>query len=69
MNEPFPGNLFADVTLALPGEAGRKNLQRMNDKVAAAITQHDDKHVIFYEPVNKEKEKEEKAQRSNPNHL
>eukprot|EP00729_Bicosta_minor_P008698 gene8698-2097_t len=51
MNEPFPGNLYADPTLALPGEAGRRNLQRMNDRIAAAITANDDKHVIFYEPV------------------
>jgi hypothetical protein len=42
MNEPFPGNLYADPTLALPGEAGRRNLQRMNDKVVRLLG------VIFF---------------------
>ena len=51
MNEPFAGDVFKDPLLFLPGVAGRKNLARMHDAVAAAIRQHDDRHMIFYEPV------------------
>jgi len=51
MNEPFAGNFFQDPTLLLPGEAGKKNLQRLHDGVAEAIRTVDDHHIIFYEPV------------------
>ena len=33
------GNIYADPLLLLPGNAGRKNLQRMNDAVAAGKMQ------------------------------
>jgi endoglycosylceramidase len=51
INEPFAGNFYEDPALLLPGVAGKKNLQRMYDIVAAAIRQHDHRHILFYEPV------------------
>jgi len=51
INEPFAGNFYEDPALLLPGVAGRKNLQGMYDTLAAAIRKHDDRHIIFYEPV------------------
>jgi len=51
INEPFAGDFYADPLLLLPGEAGRKNLARMYETVAASIREHDDDHLIFYEPV------------------
>jgi len=50
MNEPFAGNVEADPLLFLPGVAG-KRLMQMHEAVAAGIRKHDDRHVIFYEPV------------------
>ena len=49
--EPFAGNLYEDPTLALPGVAGKKNLQRMHDSVARRIRAADLRHNIFFEPV------------------
>lgn len=51
MNEPFAGNIFEQPELVLPGVAGRRNLQRMHDAVAAGVRQVDTTHIIFYEPV------------------
>ena len=51
MNEPFAGNFYADPTLLLPGNAGRKNLARLHEAAAGAIREHDDRHLVFYEPV------------------
>jgi len=51
INEPFAGNIYSDPTLLLPGVAGKKNLARMYEAVAKAIRQHDDRHLVFYEPV------------------
>lgn len=51
MNEPFAGNAYADPTILLPGEAGRRNLQRMNDAVAAAVRISDPDRILFFEPV------------------
>lgn len=52
INEPFAGNFYQDPSLLLPGVAGKKNLQRMYDILAEAIRKHDDRHIIFYEPVS-----------------
>ena len=49
--EPFAGNFYEDPTLALPGVAGKKNLQRMYDSVAKRIRAADLRHNIFFEPV------------------
>jgi endoglycosylceramidase len=51
MNEPFAGDLYADPLVLLPGVAGRRNLQRMYDSIAPGIRDHDERHIIFYEPV------------------
>ena len=51
MNEPFAGNFYVHPELLLPGVAGSRNLQRMHDAVANAIRKHDDRHILFYEPV------------------
>ena len=51
MNEPFAGNAYADPAILLPGEAGRRNLQRMYDAVGVAIRDTDPDHIQFYEPV------------------
>mmetsp|Transcript_21345 Transcript_21345/g.51747 ORF Transcript_21345/g.51747 Transcript_21345/m.51747 type:complete len:483 (-) Transcript_21345:156-1604(-) len=51
INEPFAGNIYEDPTLLLPGVAGSKNLQRTHDAIAKAIRKHDDRHMVFYEPV------------------
>lgn len=51
INEPFAGDIFKDPALLLPGEAGRRNLLPMYDRVAAAIRAQDPVHLIFYEPV------------------
>eukprot|EP00854_Cymbomonas_tetramitiformis_P014824 gene14824-17524_t len=51
INEPFAGNWFKDPLLLLPGVAGEKNLMRSYDAAAAGIRKHDDRRIIFYEPV------------------
>lgn len=51
INEPFAGDVYADPLLFLPGNAGRWNLQPTYEKVAPAIRQFDEQHLIFYEPV------------------
>eukprot|EP00756_Hemistasia_phaeocysticola_P023153 Hpha_TRINITY_DN15873_c1_g6::TRINITY_DN15873_c1_g6_i1::g.189793::m.189793/K05991/E3.2.1.123; endoglycosylceramidase len=51
INEPFAGDVYADPTLFLPGEAGKKNLQPLYEAVQEKIRLHDKDHVIFYEPV------------------
>jgi endoglycosylceramidase len=51
MNEPQPGNFFEDPLLGVPGVAGAKNLIRMHDAVAAGIRKHDQRHIVFFEPV------------------
>jgi endoglycosylceramidase len=51
MNEPFAGDFYRDPLVLLPGVAGKHNLQRMYDAVAPRIREHDERHVIFYEPV------------------
>lgn len=51
INEPFAGDVYADPTLFLPGVAGKKNLAPFYEAVQEKIREHDDEHVIFYEPV------------------
>ena len=51
INEPMCGNFYKDPSLLLPGIAGKKNLQKLYDTVAAAIRKHDERHILFYEPV------------------
>jgi endoglycosylceramidase len=51
INEPFAGDFYKDPLIMAPGVAGRRNLQKMHDAVAAAIRKVDAAHLIFYEPV------------------
>lgn len=51
MNLVWAGDFYADPEVLLPGVAGKRNLQRMYDHVAPYIRQHDERHMIFYEPV------------------
>ena len=51
MNEPFAGNFYENPELLLPGVAGSRNLQRLHDACAGGIRKHDDRHIVFYEPV------------------
>ena len=51
MNEPFPGNVYTDPTLFIPGRTGSTELQPMYDKIAPYIRAVDNTSMIFYEPV------------------
>ena len=51
INEPFAGNFYADPLVLLPGVAGKQNLARVYGNVSKAIRAHDDRHLLFYEPV------------------
>eukprot|EP00746_Dinoflagellata_sp_MGD_P068224 gnl/MRDRNA2_/MRDRNA2_28117_c0_seq1.p1 gnl/MRDRNA2_/MRDRNA2_28117_c0~~gnl/MRDRNA2_/MRDRNA2_28117_c0_seq1.p1 ORF type:complete len:553 (-),score=85.00 gnl/MRDRNA2_/MRDRNA2_28117_c0_seq1:48-1706(-) len=51
INEPFPGDIYRDPLLLVPGVAGSRSLQAAYDTVAKAIRSIDDTTVIMYEPV------------------
>lgn len=51
INEPFPGDIFADPTLLIPGVAGAKSLQPFYEEIVKSVHANDDKHMVFYEPV------------------
>jgi len=51
INEPFPGDIFHDPLLLLPGEAGRRNLMPAYNEVAAAIRKEDDETIVMFEPL------------------
>jgi endoglycosylceramidase len=51
INEPFAGDVFQRPELLLPGVAGATNLQPLYAALAAAIRDHDDEQLLFYEPV------------------
>jgi len=50
-NEPFPGDIYADILLMVPGVADYKNLQPAYFNLNAGIRQVDDLHIIFFEAV------------------
>lgn len=52
MNEPFAGDFYRNPLIGLPAIAGANNLMRMHEASAAAIREHDDRHIVFYSPVN-----------------
>ena len=52
MNEPFAGAVLRYPDLLLPGVAGARNLQPLYDAVGAGVRQVNQKHIIFYEPVD-----------------
>ncbi|XP_067933424.1 endoglycoceramidase-like [Watersipora subatra] len=51
INEPFPGNVYTDPTLFIPGHAGSTELMPMYDKIVPFIRAVDKESLIFYEPV------------------
>ena len=51
LNEPWAGDIYADMTRLLPGNAGRQNLAPFYENITAAIRAVNDDALIFYEPV------------------
>jgi endoglycosylceramidase len=51
LNEPWPGDIYANPLLFLPGVAGTLNLMKLYDKTYETIRKHDSDGLIFYEPV------------------
>jgi len=51
INEPFPGNVYANPALLIPGVGDRENLQPFYEKLNTAIRKTDENHIIFYEPI------------------
>ena len=51
LNEPFLGDLLAHPSLLQGGEADRRNLAPLYQRVHLAIRRFDDRHIIFYEPT------------------
>jgi len=51
INEPFPGNIYKQPSLLLPGVAGSQSLQPFYDVIGATIHETDPDHIVFYEPV------------------
>jgi endoglycosylceramidase len=51
INEPFPGNIYKQPSLLLPGVAGSQSLQPFYDIIGTTIHENDPDHIVFYEPV------------------
>ncbi|KAL3693190.1 hypothetical protein R1sor_006841 [Riccia sorocarpa] len=51
MNEPWPGDIFRDPLLLLPGVADLKNLVGFYDKLQAAIRSVDAGKLLFFETI------------------
>jgi endoglycosylceramidase len=49
INEPWPGDIYFQPDLLLPGVADRLNLQPMYNILNNAIRQYDNDHIIFFE--------------------
>jgi endoglycosylceramidase len=51
LNEPWPGDIYADPLRLIPGVGGRENLMPLYDRTSKTIRQFDNESLIFYEPV------------------
>ena len=51
LNEPWTGDIYADTSLLLPGNAGFRLLQPFYDAASEGIREEDDETIIFWEPV------------------
>ncbi|XP_013419244.1 endoglycoceramidase [Lingula anatina] len=51
INEPWAGDIWSNLSLLLPGNAGSRNLMPMYNVINKAIRAVDDDTIIFYEPV------------------
>lgn len=51
INEPWPGDIWSNPQLLLPGIAGQLNLLPLYDNIHETIRQYDKETLIFYEPL------------------
>ena len=51
MNEPWPGNLYEDPLVMVPGLSEKAHLQRAYDFLSTQIRKVDPDHNICFEPV------------------
>ena len=51
MNEPFAGNIFADIALMEPAKADLLNLQPFYDHLSPFVRDIDPARLVFFEPV------------------
>ncbi|BFI29865.1 endoglycosylceramidase [Marchantia polymorpha subsp. ruderalis] len=51
MNEPWPGDIFRDPLLLLPGVADSRNLARFYENLQAAVRSVDPEKLLFFETI------------------
>ena len=51
LNEPWAGNIYDDVSVLLPGNAGSRNLVPMYEKISNAIRDEEPDAMILWEPT------------------
>lgn len=51
INEPWLGDIYANVSLLIPGEADRTNLQPFYDTVSESLRETDPDTILFFEPA------------------
>ncbi|KAI6652273.1 endoglycoceramidase-like [Oopsacas minuta] len=51
MNEPWPGDVFQDILIALPYKAYKQNLQPLYDTLSKEIWIQDPDHLVFFETI------------------
>ncbi|CAM6081915.1 unnamed protein product [Calypogeia fissa] len=51
MNEPWPGDVFSNPLLFLPGVADKKNLAPFYEKLQAAVRSVDKERILFFETI------------------
>jgi len=51
INEPWEGDIYANLSLLIPGEADRINLQPFYDAVSEALRAADPDTILFFEPA------------------
>lgn len=49
INEPWAGDVYTQPELLIPGQADKKNLAPMYQNLNAAIREHDQQHMVFFE--------------------
>ncbi|PFX24960.1 endoglycoceramidase-like [Stylophora pistillata] len=51
INEPWPGDIYANPLLLVPNVADKMNLAPAYEVLSKAIRQHDEEHCIFFEGI------------------
>ncbi len=51
INEPWPGDVYKDPSLLVPGEADRKVFQGFYEAIASVIRAQDPDAILFFEPL------------------